>query len=71
MLTIIMFPLHILLGFIGGIIVYYQIKPHLFDDGKRNVLWWVFAVFFFPIIVSFGYISFVLAIWSKIASWMR
>jgi fructose-specific phosphotransferase system IIC component len=71
MLTIILFPLHILLGFIAGIIVYYQIKQHLFDDGRRNVLWWIFSIFFFPIIVSFGYISFVLAIWSKIASWLR
>lgn len=71
MLTIIMFPLNILCGALAAVCIFLQIKSHLYDDGKRNILWWVFVLVGFPFIVGFGYLALIMVIWLKFISYFR
>ncbi len=70
-LTIIMFPMSIICGALAAVCIFLQIKEHLYDDGKRNVLWWAYVLVGFPFIVGFGYIALIMAIWLKCISCFR
>ncbi len=66
-----MFPLSIICGALAGILFYYQIKEHLYDDGKRNILWYAYVLIGFPFIVGFGCLALVMAIWLRVMSWFH
>jgi len=67
-----MFPLHILCGALAAVLIFLQIKEHMYNEnGDRNFLWWAYVLLGFPVIVGFGYLALIMAVWLIIVNFFR